>query len=63
MQKIKYVHWQEDDSWLGYLQEYPDDWTQGDTLTDLVEHLNDLDLDLSGGHIPGARKVGELVMS
>ncbi|MCP9860808.1 MULTISPECIES: type II toxin-antitoxin system HicB family antitoxin [unclassified Cyanobium] len=63
MQKIKYVHWQEDDSWLGYLQEYPDDWTQGDTLTDLVEHLKDLDLDLSCGHIPGARKVGELVMS
>ena len=62
MQKIKYVHWQEDDSWLGYLQDYPDDWTQGDTLTNLVEHLNGLYLDLSGGHIPGARKVGELVM-
>lgn len=22
MQAIKYVHWQEDDSWLGYLEEY-----------------------------------------
>ncbi len=62
MQTIKYVHWQEDDSWLGYLEEYPDYWTQGDTLSDLVEHLKDLYLDLSGGHIPGARKVGELVM-
>jgi hypothetical protein len=62
MQAIKYVDWQEDDSWLGYLEEYPDYWTQGDTLADLVEHLKDLYLDLSGGRILGARKVGELVM-
>jgi predicted RNase H-like HicB family nuclease len=61
MQTIKYVHWQEDDSWLGDLEKYPDDWTQGDTLADLVEHLKDLYLDLSGGHIPGARKVGDFI--
>jgi hypothetical protein len=42
MQTIKYVHWQEDDAWLGYLEEYPNYWTQGDTLADLVEHLKDL---------------------
>ena len=62
MQTIKYVHWQEDAAWLGYLEDYPDYWTQGDSLADLVEHLKDLYLDLSDGHIPGARKVGELVM-
>ena len=62
IQAIKYVHWQENDSWLGYLEEYPDYWTQGDSLVDLVEHLKDLCLDLSGGRIPAARKLGELVM-
>jgi hypothetical protein len=62
MHSVKYVHWQEGDWWLGYLDEYPDYWTQGETLQDLVEHLKDLTIDLSGGHIPGARKVGEFVM-
>ena len=63
MNTVKYVHWQEDGGWLGYLQDYPDYWTQGDTLDDLLDHLRDLYADLSGGHIPGARKVGELVVS
>lgn len=62
MQTVRYVHWQEDDAWLGYLEEYPDYWTQGETLDDLLEHLKDLYLDLSGGKIPGARKVGEMVV-
>jgi hypothetical protein len=62
MQAIKYIHWQEDVSWLGYLEEYPDSWTQVDTFSDLVEHLKDLYLDLSGGRIPGARRVGVLVL-
>ncbi len=62
MQTIKYVYWQEDDAWLGYLQDYPDYWTQGETLADLLDHLADLYQDLSGGHIAGARRVGELVI-
>lgn len=63
MQTVKYVYWQEDDAWLGYLEEYPDYWTQGETLDDLMAHLRDLFLDLSGGQIPGARRVGELTIS
>ena len=57
---IKYVYWQDGDQWLGYLEEYPDYWTQGESLQDLQEHLKDLYTDLSGGHVPGARRVGEL---
>lgn len=55
MHTVKYIHWQEDDAWLRYLQDYPDYWTQGETLDDLIEHLKDLYLDLSGGHDPCAR--------
>ncbi len=57
------VVWQEDEAWLGYLQEYPDYWTQGDSLDDLKEHLRDLYKDLTSGVIPGVRKIEELVLS
>ena len=62
MTTLRYTYWQEDDAWLGYLEEYPDDWTQGETLDDLIEHLKDLYQDLSGGTIPGARRAGELTI-
>ena len=31
MAKPKYIYWQDDDMWLGYLEEFPDYWTQGKT--------------------------------
>jgi predicted RNase H-like HicB family nuclease len=60
MQRVNIVYWEEQGAWLGYLQEYPDYWTQGETLEDLKEHLKDLYQDITGGEIPGIRKVGEL---
>lgn len=62
MQVVKIVVWEEDGAWLGYLQEYPDYWTQGDTLEDLKEHLKDLYKDIASGQIPGIRRVEELVV-
>lgn len=58
MQPIRFVDWQEGDFWLGYLDEFPDYWTQGTSRGDLVAYLKDLysDLTLTGGHIPGARQ-------
>jgi predicted RNase H-like HicB family nuclease len=42
MQTIKYIYWQEEDMWLGYLEEYPDYWTQGETMEELEENLRDI---------------------
>jgi len=50
--ECKIVYWQEDDAWLGYLQDYSDYWTQGETLEDLEEHLQDLYGDVTNGLIP-----------
>lgn len=63
MSTVKIVYWQDEDFWLGYLQDYPDYMTQGETLEELKENLKDLYQDINGGHIPGIRKVDELVVS
>jgi predicted RNase H-like HicB family nuclease len=62
MNVVKIVGWEEDGAWLGYLQDYPDYWTQGTTLEDLKAHLQDLYRDLTSGEIPSVRKVEELVI-
>jgi hypothetical protein len=63
MQTIKFVRWEENGFWIGYLLDYPDYWTQGKTLDDLQNHLRDLYHDLTSGVIPGIRKVDELTVS
>jgi predicted RNase H-like HicB family nuclease len=60
---VRYVYWQEKDYWLGYLEQYPDYWTQGKSLEDLKDHLKDLYEDLSNERIPEARRVAELEVS
>lgn len=62
MQTVQFIYWQEGGAFLGYLRDFPDYWTQGETLDDLKEHLVDLHRDLTSGAVPGARKVGELVV-
>jgi len=46
--------------WLGYLEEFPDYLTQGESLSELEDNLRDLYQDLTSGEIPGVRKVAEL---
>ena len=61
--KKKYVYWRDDDVWLGYLEEYPDYWTQGETEAELKDNLLDIYQELTGGTIPNIRKVAELEVS
>lgn len=56
----KYVYWQDEDMWLGYLEEYPDYWTQGETEAELQENLLDIYKDASSGAVPNVRRVAEL---
>jgi predicted RNase H-like HicB family nuclease len=60
METIRYVYWQDDDMWLGCLEEFPDYMTQGHTRKELQDNLRDIYLDLEAGHIPHVRKVADL---
>ena len=60
METRKYVYWQEDAMWVGYLEEYPDYMTQGETLEELKENLKDVYKELISGSIPHVRRVAEL---
>ena len=59
-----FTYWRESDGqFLGYLNVYPDHWTQGEDLEDLKMQLLDLYHEFSKQDLPGIRKVGELVVA
>jgi predicted RNase H-like HicB family nuclease len=63
MEKLKYIYWQDDGMWLGYLEDYPDYMTQGETMEELQDNLKDIYKELTSGTIPQVRKVAELQVS
>jgi len=60
MGTVRYIYWQDKDMWLGYLEEYPGYMTQGQTVEKLQDNLRDLYEELTGGRIPGVRRVADL---
>ena len=63
MQTAKIVYWEEEGAWVGYLEEFSDYRTQGDTLEDLESHLCDLYKDLTRDELPGIRRVAEIAVA
>ena len=45
---------------MGWLGEYPDYRTQGETMDELMKNLQDTHSELTSGKIPCVHKVGEL---
>jgi predicted RNase H-like HicB family nuclease len=62
MDTLKFVYYQEGDMWVGWLEEFPDYRTQGNSFDELKENLKDLYQDLSTDQIPNVRRRGELVI-
>lgn len=60
MEKIKFVYWQDENMWVGYLEDYPDYMTQGESFEELKENLKDIHSDLTKNLIPNIRHVAEM---
>jgi predicted RNase H-like HicB family nuclease len=60
MKTLRYIYWQDEDMWIGYLEEFPDYRSQGETLDELQENLKDIYSELTSGNIPGVRRAAEL---
>lgn len=56
----KFVYWIDHEVWIGYLEEFPDYMTQGETYDELKANLIDIFKELTGGFIPNVRHVDEL---
>ena len=63
MRAIKFTSWQDDNFYIGFLNEYPDYPTQGTTKEELTENLKDLLLDLESGQVPYVHRVEELLVA
>ena len=63
MRSLEFTYWQEDDFFIGHLNQYPDYGTQGTTKEELIENLKDLLVDLESGQVPHVRHVEELVVA
>jgi len=63
MRNVKYTVWQDGEFYLGYLNEYPDYWTQGYSKDELKENLKELLVDLESGEVPYVRKVEEMAVA
>ena len=63
MRNVKYTFWQDGEFFVGYLNEYPDYWTQGFSKDELKDNLKDLLLDLESGEVPYVRKVEEMAVA
>ncbi|MBU0501125.1 MAG: type II toxin-antitoxin system HicB family antitoxin [Gammaproteobacteria bacterium] len=57
---VKYTFWKDENMWLGYLDEFPDYLTQGETEEELMENLIDIYKEVNSARIPVVRRHGEL---
>lgn len=60
METRRFIYYQEEEMFVGWLEEYPDYRTQGESMEELEENLRDLLQEMESGTIPCIRRVGEL---
>lgn len=62
MQAKKFVYYEDEDMFVGWLEEFPDYRTQGATIEELKENLKDIYEELTSGRISRVMRVDELMV-
>ena len=57
---MKFTYWEDGQFFVGFLKDYPDYKTQGESKEELVENLRDLLIDIESDEIPYIRHTEEL---
>jgi hypothetical protein len=52
----KYIYYQDENMFIGWLEEFPDYRTQGESLEELMENLRNFYKDLTSGRIEAPRR-------
>jgi predicted RNase H-like HicB family nuclease len=63
METKRFVYYQEGELFVGWLEEYPDYRTQGESMDELKRNLQEVYKELTSGEIPRVHKVGELIVA
>jgi hypothetical protein len=61
METKKFIYYKDGDMWVGWLEEYPDYRTQGETLEELEENLRDIYADSAVTPFPMFTGLGSCV--
>ena len=62
MKTIRYTFWQDDEFFIGYLNDYPNYETQGYSKDELIENLKDLLQEFESGKVQFIKKVEEMII-
>jgi predicted RNase H-like HicB family nuclease len=49
MQELQFTYYKGEHYFVGWMEDYPDYWTQGETLEELVENLRDIQVEMCQG--------------
>ena len=60
---VQYTFWQDEEFFIGYLNDFPDYEAQGYSKDELLQNLKSLLKDIESKEIPFIRKVEELALA
>lgn len=58
--ELSFKYWKDGIFWVGYLELFPDYWTQGETEEELQINLKELYAELTSGELPSPIRHGVL---